>query len=110
MTIYIYGADQILKVPESFIGPAFICTCFNPWGCKELDMTQPFNKKGEIRGILGDSVVKNLPANAGALGWEDFLEKGIDPLQYYCLENPLDGGAWQATVHGVTKSWIRLSD
>ena len=77
MTIYIYGADQILKVPESFIGPAFICICFNPWGCKELDMTQPFNKKGKIRGILGDSVVKDLPANAGALGWEDFLEKGI---------------------------------
>ena len=25
------------------------------------------------------------------------------PLQYYCLANPLDGGAWQATVHGVTK-------
>ena len=27
------------------------------------------------------------------------------PLQYSCLENPMDGGAWQATVHGVTKSW-----
>ena len=26
-------------------------------------------------------------------------------LQYSCLENPLDGGAWQATVHGVAKSW-----
>ena len=26
-------------------------------------------------------------------------------LQYSCLENPTDGGAWQATVHGVTKSW-----
>ena len=32
------------------------------------------------------------------------------PLQYSCLENPMDGGAWQATVHGVTKSWTRLSD
>ena len=27
------------------------------------------------------------------------------PLEYYCLENPTDGGAWQATVHGVAKSW-----
>ena len=27
------------------------------------------------------------------------------PLQYSCLENPMDRGAWQATVHGVTKSW-----
>ena len=32
------------------------------------------------------------------------------PLQYSCLENPMDGGAWWATVHGVAKSWTRLSD
>ena len=32
------------------------------------------------------------------------------PLQYSCLENPMDGGAWWATVHEVTKSWTRLSD
>ena len=32
------------------------------------------------------------------------------PLQYSCLENPMDGGAWWAGVHGVTKSWTRLSD
>ena len=31
-------------------------------------------------------------------------------LQYSCLENPMDGGTWQASVHGVAKSWIRLSD
>ena len=30
------------------------------------------------------------------------------PLQYSCLENPMDGGAWQAAVHGVTKSRTRL--
>ena len=32
------------------------------------------------------------------------------PLQYSCLENPMDGGAWWATVHGVSKSRTRLSD
>ena len=32
------------------------------------------------------------------------------PLQYSCLENPMDGGAWWAAVHGVLKSWIGLSD
>ena len=32
------------------------------------------------------------------------------PLQCSCLENPMDGGAWQASVHGVTKSQIQLSD
>ena len=37
--------------------------------------------------------------------------KGHDtPLQYSCLENPMDRGAWRATVHGVTKSQARLSD
>ena len=32
------------------------------------------------------------------------------PLQYSCLENSMDGGAWWAVVHGVAKSWTRLSD
>ena len=32
------------------------------------------------------------------------------PLQYSCLANPMDGGAWWAAVHGVAKSWTRLSD
>ena len=33
-----------------------------------------------------------------------------NPLQCSCLENPRDGGAWWATVHGVMKNWTRLSD
>ena len=32
------------------------------------------------------------------------------PLQYSCLENPMDRGAWWAAVHGVTRSWTQLSD
>ena len=32
------------------------------------------------------------------------------PLQYSCLENPVDRGAWRATVQGVAKSWTQLSD
>ena len=44
-----------------------------------------------------------------SLGWEDPLEKeNIPILQYSCLENPVDRGAWWATVHGVTQSWTRL--
>ena len=53
-------------------------------------------------------MVKNLPANAGDSG--SISGKGRSPgegngkpLQYSCLENPMDRGAWQATVHGVTK-------
>ena len=40
-----------------------------------------------------------------------FSGEGNDtPLQYSCLENPMDRGAWWAAVHGVTKSWTRLSN
>ena len=51
---------------------------------------------------------KNLPANAGDAGCIPALGrcpgKGNDnPLQYSCLGNPIDRGAWKATVHGVTK-------
>ena len=45
------------------------------------------------------------------LGWEELLENGNDnPLQYSCLENSMNRGAWRATVHGVAKSQIQLSD
>ena len=39
-----------------------------------------------------------------------FGEGNGTPLQYFCLENPMDGGAWWAAVHGVAKSRTRLSD
>ena len=39
-----------------------------------------------------------------------FGEGSGTPLQYSCLENPMDGGAWWAAVHAVTKGWTRLSD
>ena len=63
----------------------------------------------------GDPVVKNLFANAGAEGLIPGLERSPgegngNPLQYSCLGNPIDGGPWWATVHGVTKSWAWLSN
>ena len=58
-------------------------------------------------------MVKNPPANAGDACW--IPGSGRSPrgghgnlLQYPCLENPMDRGAWQATVHRVAKSWTRL--
>ena len=54
---------------------------YSPWGCQELDTTQWLTREGNGT-----------------------------PLQYSCLENPMDGGAWRAAVHGVAKSWTRLSD
>ena len=63
-------------------------------------------------GFPGGSVVKNLPTNAGGAGdagstpesRRSLGEGNGTPLQYSCLENPIDRGAWQATVHRVTKS------
>ena len=63
-------------------------------------------------------VVKNPPANAGALrdldsvpGWGRSLgEENGSPLHYSCLENPVDRGAWWATVHGTTNSWTQPRD
>ena len=67
-----------------------------------------------LRGFSGGSVVRNPPANAGDTSLIPVLGRspggGHDnPLQYSCLENPMDRGAWQVSVHRVAKSWIRLS-
>ena len=65
-------------------------------------------KAFQVLGFPSGSVVNNLPAKqmwAQPLGWEDSPGEGnSNPLQYFCLENPMDRGAWWATVHGVTKS------
>ena len=63
-------------------------------------------------------VVKNLPANAGDTGDPESIPGSgrspggghSNPLQYSCLENPMDRGVWWATVHRVAKSWTQLSD
>ena len=60
-------------------------------------------------------LVKNLPASARDLGsipgsGRSPGEGNGYPPQYSCLENSMDRGAWQATIHGVTKSWTQLSD
>ena len=39
-----------------------------------------------------------------------FEESNGTPLQYSCLENPMDGGPWKAAVHGVAEGWTQLSD
>ena len=51
------------------------------------------------------SVVKNPPANAGETGDVGLMPGGgnSNPLQYSCVENLMDSGAWRATVHGVQR-------
>ena len=60
-------------------------------------------------------MIKNTSANAGDMGSIPGSERspeegnGNPTLQYACLGNPMDRGAWWATVHGVPKSWTQLS-
>ena len=62
-----------------------------------------------MQGFPGDSGVKNLPVNAGDTGLIPGSARfpgggsGI-PLQYFCLENPMDRGAWGTIAHGIAKS------
>ena len=60
--------------------------------------------------------MKNLPANTGDIGEVGSIP-GVrkipgggngNPLQYSCLGNPMDRGAWRTTVHGITKNWTEL--
>ena len=66
-------------------------------------------------GFPGGSEGKESACNAGDLGLIPGLgrspgEGNGNPLQYSCLESPMDRGAWWPIVHGITKSWTQLSD
>ena len=84
------------------------CDCFvwrTPWVGRE------------VRTLVAQTV-KNMPAmqerqemlNSIPGSGRSPREGHGNPLQYPCLENPMDRGAWWATVHGVAKSWRRLND
>ena len=63
-------------------------------------------------------MVKNLPANVGNIRDSGLIpglgrfpgEEYSNPLQYFCLESPMDRGAWWVIAHGVAKSQTQLSD
>ena len=66
-------------------------------------------------GFPGSSVSKESACSSGDLGLipvsgRSHGGRNGKPLQYPCLENPMDGGSWWAAVHGVVKSWARLSN
>ena len=90
------------------------------WTCLFLlervcDKTCEMLTTGEAHLSLGGSKSKESTCNAGDLGSISGLgrspgEGNGNPLQYSCVENPMDRGAWRATVHGVPKSRTQLSD
>ena len=70
---------------------------------------------GEVRKQEDRTVVKNPPTNTGDSSSTPGLGRSLgegngNPLQYSCLENSMDRGAWRTTVQGVPKSWTGLSD
>ena len=73
-------------LPEESRGWRSLVGC-SPWGREESDMTE------WLHFHFSFSCIKEVNGN---------------PLQYSCLENPRDGGAWWAAVYGVTQSWTRL--
>ena len=67
----------------------------------------------KLRASQVAQAVKNMPAMqetwVQSLGWED-PQGNSNPLQYSCLENPMDRGTWWATVHRIIKTCTRLSN
>ena len=87
--------------------------CCSPWGHKEPYMTEWLTTKNSVTGFCGGSVVKSA-CNAGDQG--SIHGSGRSPGEWHgyphwcsCLENSMDGGAWQATFHEVAKSQTWLS-
>ena len=90
--------------PKSLLHPSTYSLSLFPNSSPTLNLNSP-----------GDSDCEESPCNVGdldlipGLGRSPGEENGY-PFQYSCLENSKDRGAWQVTVHGVTKSQTRLSD
>ena len=94
------------KSPEFY----FISFCRIFLSCWALEPIWPQTWASQVA-----LVIKNQPANAGDGRWGSTLESGRSPgggqghpLQYSCLENSMDRGAWWAMIHRVTKSQTRL--
>ena len=82
--IFVQNADQIFPFSSSSIRPTI------PFLSSSCPLSLPFPSFGVSNTSLG--------------------EGNGNPLQYSCLENPMDRGAWQATVYGIAKSQTRLRD
>ena len=100
------------RLPTPVFWPGEFRGLYSPWGRKELETTERLSLSQVVL------VVKNPPAVAGDARDESSIlgserSSGVEngtPLQYACLEKSTGRGAWQATVHGVTKSRTQLSN
>ena len=94
--------EQALGVGDGQGGLA----CCSPWGCKESHTTERLN-----RNDIFFYLIFFFKVLIYIFSQPTFLGEGNgNPLQYSCLENPMDRGSWRAIVHGVAKSRTQLSD
>ena len=78
---------------------------YSPWGHKESDTTELLTLSlwGFPRGSKGEESARNAGDLGSIAGWGRSPREGNGyPLQYSCLENSMDRGAWWATVHGIS--------
>ena len=99
---------QVLSLPHTSVHLVESVTCIL-WDIHSMHLSLSFLPS------LVAQMVKNLPAGAGDPGsipgsGGSSGEGHSNPLQYSCLENPMDRGIWWATAHGVAKSQTRLSN
>ena len=88
-------------------GICLMCTIRASWACDLVSNTivdSPGASDGKVS-VYHAGDPDSIPGSRRSPG-----EGNGNPLQYYCLENPMDRGAWQATVHRVAKSRTQLSD
>ena len=114
------------RSPGDGKGYVFQCSCLeNSMDCRVHGIAKSWTQLSDFhfhflqhQGFPDDAVIKNPPANAGDTGDMGFIpglgrSPGVgngNPLQYSCLKNSMDRGAWWATAYGVSKSRTRLSD
>ena len=104
--------------PGSSVGKKSAGNAGKPWfnfWVKKLSSRRDRLPTPVFLGFPGGVDGKKFACNEGDLDWIPVLGKSNggghgNPLQYSCLENPMDRGVWQGIVHGVAKSWTQLSD
>ena len=107
-------AEPVSAWPEWYIEhPSFTLLLLCPLTPNLPEASLP--NESESVGCPGGSDSKESACNAGNLGLIPELGRSLGegnsyPLQYFCLENPMNKGAWQTIVHGVAKSQTQLSE
>ena len=99
--IFVYLIWYLASLLNLLVSTVFFPFFFSFLNSCYLDRTS-MSRKGSSAALL--------PANSTSFFRKLFGEGNGNPLWYSCLEDPTDGGAWQATVHGVAKSQTWLSD